>query len=372
MRLGFDMGPLTSRRTGVGNFCFSLLQALLVLQRPPEVRGLAAGLRRPDLRSLEDRTPCRHLPVPARAMYQIWNALGAPSVEALIGPVDLYHATNYYLPPVKRAARVLSVYDLAFLINPEWCSPRIVGPFTRRIRQFAREADRILASSEATRRDIVALLEVPEEKVRITYGAADESLGPVAREYAASRVAHAFGIAQPYLLYVGTIEPRKNLEGLVSAFKRIAPDFNHRLVVAGSVGWNAQCALAALDDPDIAPRVTRLGFVPPDALAALYSAADALVFPSHYEGFGLPVVEAMTCGCPVITSNVASLPEAGGNAAVYCDPRDPDTLTHAMQRVLAEPGLRSRMIALGYDQARRFSWRDCAESTFKAYGEVIS
>ncbi len=366
------MGPLTSRRTGVGNFCFSLLKALLELENPPQIHGLAAGLRSPQLDELRDRAQCRHLPLPARAMYQVWNTLRAPSVETLVGPVDVFHATNYYMPPVKRAAKVLSVYDLAFLINPEWCSPKIVGPFTRRIRHFAQDADRILASSESTKRDVVELLGVPDEKIRVTYGAAEETLAQLPREEAAARVADRFGIAQPYLLFVGTIEPRKNVEALAMAFKRIARDSNHQLVVAGSVGWNADAALAALNDPAIAARVTRLGYVPSDDLAALYSAADALVLPSHYEGFGLPVVEAMTCGCPVITSNVSSLPEAGGDAAVYCDPGDTDSLAQAIQRVLSDPDLRSRMIASGYEQARRFSWRNCAEATYRAYGEVTS
>jgi glycosyltransferase involved in cell wall biosynthesis len=370
MRLGFDMGPITSNRTGVGNFCYSLLKALLDLEDAPEVHGLAAGLSHPRLGALTARASCRRLPIPTRAMYKIWNTFGLPTVESLIGPVEVFHATNYYLPPVKYAGRVLSIYDLAFLVNPEWCSPRIVGPFTKQIRRFAQEAALILAASEATKRDISNLLGVPEDKIRVTYGAPDSALEPVPREQAAATLASRYGIRSPYLLFVSTIEPRKNVLGLLDAFRSLARRCEHQLVLVGSRGWNAESTLAALHNPDIADRVNLLGFVPFDDLAALYSAADALVFPSHYEGFGLPVLEAMACGCPVITSNTSSLPEVGGDAAIYCDPNDTGALSNAIECVLGDPDRRSRMIATGHDQARRFSWRSCAETTLAAYREV--
>jgi glycosyltransferase involved in cell wall biosynthesis len=370
MRLGFDMGPITSNRTGVGNFCYSLLGALLNLEDAPEVHGLAAGLSHPRLGALAARASCRHLPIPARAMYKIWDTFGRPTVESLIGPVDVFHATNYYLPPAKTAARVLSIYDLAFLVNPEWCSPKIVGPFTKQIRRFSQEATLILTSSKATKQDISNLLDVPEDKIRVSYGAANDALEPIPREQAAATLASRYGIRGPYLLFVSTIEPRKNVLGLLDAFRRVADRYEHQLVLVGSTGWNAESTMAALHNPDIAGRVTHLGFVPFDDLAALYSAADALVFPSHYEGFGLPVLEAMACGCPVITSNRSSLPEVGGDAAIYCDPNDTGALATAIECVLGDPDRRSRMITAGHDQARRFSWRSCAETTLAAYREV--
>ena len=370
MRIGFDMGPIAKNRTGVGNFCFSLLEALLALPDAPEIRGLATGIRPPSLESLASKVACTHLPVPARAMYLVWNALRFPPVENLIGSVDVYHATNYFLPPSRRGRRVLSIYDLAFLVRPQWSSPRIAGPFSRTIRRFAHEADLLLAASESTKRDIVNLLEVPEEKVRVTYGAPNASLRPVPRDEAQQRVADRFGIRDPFVLFAGTIEPRKNVLGLIRAFRALAKSLPHRLVLAGSIGWNAESTLAALQDPALRDTVTRAGFVSFDELSALYSAADVFVFPSFYEGFGLPVLEAMACGCPVVTSNASSLPEVGGDAAIYCDPADVTGLSDAIEHIVSDPDLRSRMIAAGHDRARRFTWRSCAEATLSAYREV--
>jgi len=372
MRIGFDMGPIGKNRTGVGNYCFSLLKALLELPDAPEIHGLATCLHRPALNSLSSQASCKHVAIPTRAMYALWNATGLPAVESLVGNVDVYHATNYFLPPSRRARRVLSIHDLAFLVHPEWCSPKVSGPFSRRIHRFAQEADLILAMSKATKGDIVRRLDVAEAKVRVTYEAANASLQPVPGNEAMGQVAERFGIRGPYLLFAGTIEPRKNVFGLIQAFQRLAGSAPHQLVLAGAQGWNAKDTLSAMADPAVASRITRTGFVSTDDLAALYSAADAFVFPSFYEGFGLPVLEAMTCGCPVIASNTSSLPEVCGDAAVYCDPGDVESITGAIDRVLNDANLRARMIAAGHNRTQRFTWRSCAEATLAAYREAAS
>ncbi len=372
MQVGYDMGPITNSRTGVGNFCYSLLEALLNLPDAPAIKGLATGLGAPSLDALADRVTCRHVPIPTRAMYAMWNAFRFPAVESLIGSLDVYHATNYFLPPSRRGRRVLSIFDLAFLVRPEWCSPKVVGPFSKNIRRFAHDADLLLASSESTMHDIVNLLEVPEEKVRVTYGAANVSLQPVPRDEAQQCVAEWFGIRDPYLLFAGTIEPRKNVRGLIRAFRLLAKSLPHRLVLAGSIGWNSGNTLDEFGKPGLADKVTHTGFVTYDELSALYSAADVFVFPSFYEGFGLPVLEAMTCGCPVVASNVSCLPEVGGGAAVYCDPEDEEGISNAIEHVINDTELRSRMIAEGHDRARQFSWRSCAEATLSAYREIAS
>jgi glycosyltransferase involved in cell wall biosynthesis len=347
-----------------------LLNALLELDEAPEIRGLAVCIHPPVLGPLASRITCRHLPIPARAMYMIWNGLRFPAVETLLGGMDVYHATNYFLPPSRRARRILSIYDLAFLVQPEWSSPKIVGPFSRSVRRFAHEADLLLAASESTRNDIVKLLDVPEDKVRVIYGAANPSLKPVPRDEAQRVVAERFGIRDPYVLFAGTIEPRKNVLGLIRAFRALTKSLPHQLVLAGTVGWNAESTLSAIRDPGLAGKVVLTGFVSFDELSALYSAADVFVFPSFYEGFGLPVLEAMTCGCPVIASNASSLPEVGGDAAMYFDPSDVEGISDAIARVVSDADLRSSMIAAGHDQANRFSWRSCAEATLSAYREL--
>jgi glycosyltransferase involved in cell wall biosynthesis len=166
---------------------------------------------------------------------------------------------------------------------------------------------------------------------------------------------------------VGTLEPRKNIAGLLRAFARLPKQFPHRLVLVGGPGWNAGSILAALEAPDLKDRVIRPGFVPDADRALFYSAADLFVLPSFYEGFGLPVLEAMTCACPVVASNTSSIPEVAGDAALLCDPRDDDALAQAIAHVLEDDALRSGMVRRGISQAATFSWRSCAETTLAVY-----
>jgi len=354
MRIGLDIGPVTQSRSGVGNYCLNLLRGLLELDGL-EIAGFAASARKLDLEAIGRPLPHRHLHIPTRVMYQIWSALGWPKVDALLGGVDVYHATNYFLPPVRRAKRVLTIHDIAFKKHPELCSPKIVGPFSKKVGGFAREADAVIADSESTRQDIIELLGVSAERVHTVHLAVEEGMKPVLELEARKHVAQVYGIHHPYLLFVGTIEPRKNIVNIARAFRSIETEYPHRLVLAGGKGWlsdeiDTELVFGSLDEKEMAAnlmkaeekfgedlsaenmlnRIRPLGFVQQDDLPALYSAADALVFPSFYEGFGLPILEAMACGCPVITANNSSLPEVAGDAAEYCDANDVYSIANAM------------------------------------------
>ncbi|GMU94365.1 MAG: glycosyl transferase [Candidatus Hydrogenedentota bacterium] len=383
MKIGFDISPLTRRRSGVGNYCHHLLKALLGLDETLEVKGLAVCTRPLDLAVFRSNLKSTHLPVPTRAMYWMWSALGRPNADSLLGGVDVYHATNYFLPPTRRAKRVLTIHDVSFRKCPEYCSPKIVGVFSSRVAGFARESDAVLADSESTRKDIIELLEVPGERVHAVHLAADERFRPVRLSEARREVREAFGIDGPYVLFVGTVEIRKNIAGLVEAFDRIKREVPHRLVVAGALGWNIERDLmgrllasrATIVEPaagqSLGPdRLVYLEYVSDDHLPALYGAADAFVFPSFYEGFGLPVLEAMACGCPVITSTNSSLPEVGGDAAEYCEANDVESIANVMRHVLDNRALRDQMSQRGLARAAAFSWRATAEQTLAVYRSV--
>lgn len=368
MRIGIDVGPLTRAKTGVGQYTHALLHQLLRLGGDMEFLGLSSGLGAMDAAALEGLARHRHLRVPTRALYQTWSLLGWPQADRLLGGVDLYHATNYFLPPVAKARRVVTIYDLAFLRVPELCSPKIVGPFSRGVQRFAREADAVLVCSEATRRDVVELLGVPEDNVAVAYGAVDDDFAPVPRATAAQALAERYGLDTPFLLFVSTIEPRKNVLGLLRAFARVAKEFPHPLVLVGGTGWNSEGVDALIAELGLEQRVRRMGYLPDRKdLPLFYSAADAFVFPSFYEGFGLPVLEAMTCGCPVITSELTSLPEVAGDAALYADPHDPESIAAAIRTVLNDEARRATLAAQGRIQAGRFSWESCARVTLDAY-----
>ncbi len=367
MRIGIDVGPLSGARTGVGAYTFQLLRALLEAGGH-DYLGYSAGLRPPDLSGLPGLAGTRHLPLPTRALYKLWAALGRPRVDRLLGGADVCHGTNYFLPPTATARRVITVYDLAFLREPAWCSPKIVGPFSKGVRRFCHKADAVIACSHATRRDIVSLLDVAEEKVHVAHGAVGEGFQPRDRDESLAVLRDRFGMEAPFLLFVGTLEPRKNVTGLIEAFGKVRKDVPHSLVLVGPTGWNAAPILDALSRPELEGRVHRVGYVPRHAdLAWFYSAADAFVFPSHYEGFGLPALEAMACGCPVITSNTSSLPEVCGEAARYVAPTNTRELAAALREVALSEKLRQRLSDRGQARARHFTWAACAEKTVEVY-----
>ena len=356
-----------------------------------DISGFAAQARALDLEAIGRPLRHRRLPVPTRAMYKIWSTLGMPAVDSLLGGVDVYHATNYFLPPTKRAKRVLTIHDITFKKHPELCSPKIVGPFSSKVESFAREADAVIADSESTRRDIIELLGTKPERVHAVHLAVDDSIVPVPKLEARQRVAAKYNIHHSDVLFVSTIEPRKNVHGIIEAFRKIRDEVPHRLVLAGAKGWlesdfeiefdkeewidrvDAAVVESMQDRKKIEVpkgRVIQTGFVPQFDLPALYSAADAIIFPSFYEGFGLPVLEAMACGCPVITANNSSLPEVGGDAAEYCDANDVDSIANAMRRVLSDESLREQMRQRGFAQAAKFSWKKAAEETAAVYRSV--
>lgn len=371
MRIGIEVSPLTRTRTGVGNYTYFLLKHLLSENTDNQFHAFSSGWAEICLEGLENLTHHRHVPAPTRALYACWSLFGLPKVDTLLGGLDLYHATNYFLPPVAAAKRVVTFYDLTFLKHPEWCSPKIVGPFVNNVRRFAREADAILVCSEATKRDVVELLGVALEKVTVAYGAVDEGFTRMPREAAEERVAQKPGLTLPYLLFVSTLEPRKNIEGLLRAFALIHREIPHTLVLAGALGWNMEGIDARIHALGLESRVRRIGYVADRAdLPALYAAADALVFPSFYEGFGLPVLEAMTCGCPVIVSNRASLPEVAGDAGRYVDPEHTDDIAQAIREVVQDPTLWASMREQGLIQSQKFSWNNCAEATLGVYRRV--
>jgi glycosyltransferase involved in cell wall biosynthesis len=372
MRVGIDIGPLTRNRTGVGNYCYYLLKHLLPLDPAAEWLGFSASRSPIALDGLDGKLAHRHIPVPTRLMYKCWNWTGRPRVDRLLGGVDVYHATNYFLPPTASARRAVTIHDLAFMVAPELCSPRIVGPFAGGMGGFARGADAILTYSEATRRDVVRLLDVPEDKVTVAPMAVDDGFVAMDRDEASRIVKDRFGVAGPYLLFVSTLEPRKNVPTLLRAFHRLRDEIPHNLVLIGGVGWNAAPIFETIRALDLEDRVVRPGFVPHMELPAFYCAAAAFVFPTLYEGFGLPLLEALTCGCPVITSDNSSVPEVTGGAALTCDAMDEEGFAANVLRVLSDAGLREQLSVQGKAHAAHFSWDQCARTTMQVYRRLAA
>lgn len=368
MKAGIEITPLTARLTGIGYYTRHLVRALCALPEKPDLTGFASGMRAPQLDDIS--LPHRWVPLPTRALYQIWDKTGFPRVDRFLGGLQVYHAVNYVLPPLKKAAGILTIHDLAFLLHPEWSSPKIVGPFRKAITRHARQADRIIVPSLATQKDAVKLLDIDPEKIRLIPHGGDPDFAPIPPEEARALLKAELAVTEPFFLCVGTLEPRKNLGTLFRAF--LKTDLPHKLVFVGGQGWGDQLLAEHTVTEKDEKRLVFTGYLEDRALfPALYSLATAFVFPTWYEGFGIPILEAMACGCPVISSNTSSLPEVAGEAARYVAPDDVEGWTEAMEELAADPALQQELQKAGLNQAQNFSWEKTAAATWACYQEFF-
>lgn len=369
MLIGIDASRATNaRRTGTENYSLHLIRELLALggghrfrlyfnQAPPP--GLFLG----DAES-------RVMPSP-----RLWTHLRL-SWEMRSRPPDLLFVPSHVLPLVHPHRSVVTVHDLGYHYYPQahTLSQNLYLRWSTRYN--ARAATTVLADSEATRADLLHYYRIPEGKIIVVYPGRDETLAPVADLEALAAVRARYSLADPYLLYVGTLHPRKNLVRLVQAFAallRSGPESipsDLQLVLAGQKGWLYEEIFAQVRKLGLTGRVVLTGYVPDADLAALLSGALAFVFPSLYEGFGLPVLEAMACGTPVVCSGVSSLPEVAGDAALLVDPLDVEALAEALGRIATDDELRASLVGRGFGQVRRFSWRRCAEQTLQVLEET--
>jgi glycosyltransferase involved in cell wall biosynthesis len=303
---------------------------------------------------------------PVRILWE--QTLFARHLRALAP--DLVHGMAYALPAGWSGPGVVTIYDLSFLRFPEAFRPANRIYLTAATRATARRARRVLTISEHARRDIVRFLGVPEQRVDVTYPAAEERYRLLPeQDVEAFRMAR--GLPQTFIFALGTLEPRKNLVGLLNAYARLNKP-RPPLYVAGGTGWRFSPIFDTVSQLHLGEDVHFLGYVPEDELPLWYNAARLFAFPSLYEGFGLPVLEAMACGTPVLTSTAASLPEVGGKAAILVSPQDIDRIAQEMERVLNDAQLRTEMRAAGRIQASRFSWRTMTDQTITTYTRAVA
>ncbi len=359
---------------GIGRYTRELVTALAQQDTQTDYRLFVAGHNQ---RSLPEPPGSNFTWKPARQstrwFARTWHRLQVPlRIEQWTGPVNLLHATDFTLPPTSRHTRtILTVHDLSFERAPDTATPELRAYLSKVVPRSVEKAHLILADSESTRQDLIALYDVPFQKIQVLYSGVDDRFYPVQDKEAIKAVREQYKIGnQPFILSVGTIQPRKNYGRLLEAFHRMDRK-DMKLVIAGAKGW--------LDDPlykqvkklKLENRVQFIGFVTDEHLPALYSAASVFAFPSLYEGFGLPPLEAMACGVPVVVSNTSSLPEVVGDAAELVDPYDVDQLADAITRVLDSDTLRHRLINQGQMRAQGFSWRTAARQLLQYYTKAM-
>ena len=355
MRIAFDVSPLSHPLLGIGNYIQGSVAGLaeaaagaheIVAFAPTSIRG--PGRIRAALAGID--VEVRTWPLPfSHAVRTAWSGLGRPATERVLGGFDVLHFSDWMYPPQRAGVRATTIHDLVPLHHPEWTTPRTRAMHGRKYRDAAATCDVIFVNSAFTGRDVAGTLGVPEERIRVAHPAPK-------RVYRAGGPAADLGA--PYVLTVATLEPRKNLQVLVEAHRLLEDDLE--LAVVGAEGWGEQPLLDG-------PRIRRLGYVSDEKLAGLYRGAVAVAYPSRYEGFGIPVIEAMACGVPVVVSSHESLDEASGEAAVRADPEDPAAFAAAIERAQVE---RERLVALGLEHVTRFSWRAVGETFLRGYEEA--
>lgn len=382
MKIGFDGRPLFTPTRGIGVYMWRLLENLLDLD--PQIH-VSLHLRREVKEffshgyqgvgpSIQAKYPervsiCERRFPPIRVLRWIWRSTNFLPLDRALGGIDIYHSTNFVTPPLRKARGVVTIYDLIMLF-PEFCVPLYPR---EELKRYIDRADSIIAISEHTKRDIINFFGVPEEKVRVILLAADDRFRCIADNEAIQKVLERFGIEGEYILYTGPMELRKNVPTLVRAFAILKAEkrIPHRLVLSGNKGGGLYDEITEIIRTlGLEKDVIFTGYVSDEDLPYLYNGASVFAFPSFYEGFGLPPLEAMACGCPVVTSNTSSLPEVVGDAGLMVDPDRPEELAEAMGRILEDSGLRSELRERGLRRAAEFSWRRCAEETLAVYREL--
>ncbi len=368
MRIGIDARKMHD--FGIGTYIRNLLRHLaridqeteyVVLARPENCQAVAAlGA---NFRTVSESSPT----------YSVVEQLRIPFALRR-ERVALFHAPHYVLPPLVRCRSVVTIHDCIHLMFPQYLPNRLALKYAHTsIRLAARRATRVMTVSESSKRDILRFVNVPPEKIDVIYNAYDERFSVEPREEDVVRVRERYQLHDEFVLYAGNVKPHKNLERLIAAFHLVRDrGLDHlKLVVIGDEISKYTALRRAVHRHQLHKYVRFLGYMPEETLAVMYRLAGVFVFPSLYEGFGLPPLEAMASGTPVVTSNVSSLPEVAGDAAVLTDPYDPEAIADGIQRVLTDETLRADLRRRGLERAHQFSWEKSVRRVRAIYAEAV-
>ena len=347
---------LPAHRTGTEQYSVFLLRALMALESPHQWRLYAPGPPPNDLLPLPTHWKWQAIPFP-----RLWTHLRLSWAMARHRP-DVLFVPAHVVPIIHPRATVVTIHDLGYRHFPDTHTARSRRYLDWSTRWSVRAARRVIAVSGATRDDLVAMIDVPEAKISVVH----HGVRPTARpsDDAVNATLERLRVPRPFVLYLGTVQPRKNLQRLIRAFRQVVDaGLPHTLVIAGRIGWLAEPNRAEVAACGLTARVHFAGYVADDDLPPLYMGADAFAFPSLHEGFGMPPLEALAYGVPVVASRTTSLPEIVGDAGLLVDPQDEAALGAALVRALADQTLRTRLIAAGLERAAQFSWERCARET---------
>jgi glycosyltransferase involved in cell wall biosynthesis len=372
MRIAIDYTAAIRQGAGIGAYARNLVAAMLAQDTSNHYTLLTSG--RPTKQHpfpQAENVRGRSMLIPDRYLNILWYRWRVPFPATFFsGQTDIYHGLDFVLPPLgKNVRKVVTVYDLGFLEHPEYAVPSLAAYLRKVVPQAINAADVVATISHDAKRTIIEHFQTPQEKLVVIPPGVDASFQRITDPIILDATRYKFGLKSPFVLAVGTLEPRKNHIGLIKAFYQAQQKKNGpaMLAIAGGRGWLYEETMRVIQELNLEHKVRFLGRVSNLELVTLYSMADIFAFPSFFEGFGIPPLEAMACGTPVITSNVSSLPEFASNAALEINPHNIDEIAQAIVRLLEDEQLRTELREKGYQRVKQYTWEESAQKMLHAY-----
>ncbi len=379
MIIGIDIRMLArGARTGIEEYTINLLSNMLGLDKNIKFKLFYNGRKKAELKYDFLKLPnveLKEFKIPNRILDLSFQFFNFPKIDELLGGADVFFSPHIFSSAIsKKCKMVVTFHDLSFASHPEFYSAgKNYWHFSMNPKRQAQKADKIIAVSKSTKDDLVNLYKINPDKIRVIYsgiGCKNQNVNIKNQNDNAKikNIKRKYNLPEKYILYLGTLEPRKNIIGLIKAFEKLKTNSKiqnskFKLVIAGSKGWLYEDIFKAVKNSPAKNNIIFTGFIDDEDKAVLYSLADLFVYPSFYEGFGFPPLEAMSYGTPVITSNFSSLPEAVGDAAIMINPYNPNELAKAIELVLSDKKLRDFLVEKGFEQIKKFSWHKCAGET---------
>ncbi|MBN1521181.1 MAG: glycosyltransferase family 4 protein [Candidatus Aureabacteria bacterium] len=378
MKVCIEGQPFVSKRTGIGRYTYCLVREYVRRDPGMEISVFYFNARRnfreqdmikksPGLRNREIRW------IPGFLAYKMWNTFSFPPVEFFTGTHDLYHFTNFTAAPVKRGKILLTVCDATIKRFPGTMEKTNRLRLERLMERSLHESSAVIAISEFTKKEIASLFQYPEERIFVTHLGIEDNFQKIRESRLLEDIKRKYGIQDSFILYAGTLEPRKNISHLIRAYNICAKEIPHHLVLVGRKGWSFEEIEKAIALSPFRERIHQLGYLPDQDLPAIYSCADLFVFPSLYEGFGFPPLEAMRCETPVLSSDRASLKEVLKDGAFYFNPHQTDekALAVMIKDILSDKDECAEKVREGLQIARSYTWDKTAEKTLEIYKKVM-
>lgn len=370
MKVCVDAQAAVAQRAGIGRYTRALLEHLAEFKAEDEIQAAFFDFR-------GNAEPLKHMPArrirwcPGRLAQYAWKRLGWPTFDMFAGQADVYHFPNYIIPPLSGGRAVTTIHDVSFKRFPEFAEKRNLEYLNACLPKTLAKAAAVITDSRFSAREITELLGVPADRIfPIHLGVSETMRKP--KENEISRFRRSRGLDRPYILGVGTLEPRKNWPFLIEVFEAMSSHFDGVLVVAGMRGWKYAPILERMAASPLKCRIMHLEHVPDDEMPAMYAGAEMLIFPSLYEGFGLPPLEAMACGAPVIASDIEPLREVLSDKALLLPGFDAGQWAETALNVLSDSALREKLKTGGAAHAQKYTWRDTARLTWPVYRQAAT